>query len=232
MSAGSSVRLYPAEAVGTAIEVKSNLRTQWSEVRETAQKLAILRQQLTGISVEKELTLHGTTEEPIPLYAVGYEGWKKPQTVKKHLQDVPLDGVLILKHQIFAWSDRKDHLLRVSQCEAELKKQFKGDQPDETLASCARVLELQQEVIDPAEVAAKMNNEKRSTLPKHFGGDCLPAVEPGEWGAQDIERVAQVLSMKTEVAEEVTALFQFITVILREVAKRAGMMPDLSRYAV
>src|SRR5678816_1191016 len=49
---GSPVRLYPAEAVGVAIEVKSNVEAQWSEVEATVAALATLRQRLAGIAVQ------------------------------------------------------------------------------------------------------------------------------------------------------------------------------------
>ena len=45
---GSDVRLYPAEAVGVAIEVKSDVSAQWKDVLHSAGQLGALRQTLNG----------------------------------------------------------------------------------------------------------------------------------------------------------------------------------------
>lgn len=232
MPGGGGARLYPAEAVGTAIEVKSDLVRQWDEVLNGAQKLALLRQQLGGVSVEGGgLTVHADTEEPVPLYAVGYEGWKTTSTVTKHLQSAPLDGVLILKHQIFAWTDRKEYLARVTRCKTELNNQRHNAEFNMTLAACARILELCQENILSVEIAEKMNSEDYSIRPVHFGDQhFLPKTNSKEWVAQSVEEVARVLSMKTNVVEGAAALFQFVNIVYREVSKRAAMTADLSRY--
>lgn len=231
---GGGIRLYPAEAVGTAIEVKSNIETQWNEVVEKASKLARLSQWLSGASIDNNIwfVVHEPQEEPIPLYAVGYEGWKTPEAVKKHLRDAPLDGILIVKHQIFAWSNRKKHLSLVSEWNAELTKKRCGKQYNPTWAACARVLELQQESLHPLELASRMNSEAYS-----LGGyrtsfqQSLLTINPGEWDAKNVGELLQMLSMKVEVVQGIPAFLQFIAVLHQEVAKRAMMIADMSRYA-
>jgi hypothetical protein len=236
---GGGLRLYPAEAVGTAIEVKSDIAAQWDEVVRKANTLAMLRQQLGGASVDdstgaETVMVHPPQDEPIPFYAVGYEGWKTPERVKEHLQDTPLDGILIIKPQIFAWSDRKEHLARVAEWEAELIKKRCGEKYlNPTKASCARVLELQQEALSPEELASRMNSEDYETGPLRFSRDheALPTIGPGEWDAHNVRELLHMLCMKVEVVQGIPAFLQFIAVIHREVAKRATMMADLSRYA-
>lgn len=232
--AGGGVRLYPAEAVGVAIEVKSNIESQWKEVVQESKKLAVLRQRLSGFSVEGDgLVLPGSTDEPIPFYAVGYEGWKVANTVSNHLQDTALDGILIIKHQIFAWSDRKAYLSRKLQCDAELIKQRRGESFNMTLASCARLLELRQEIPDLANIVDRMNSENYSTQHTHFGDQrFLPIIDTGKWDVQGIKNIFEIISMKVDSVQGIPALLQFIAFIHREVAKRAAMIADLSTYTV
>lgn len=231
--AGGGVRLYPAEAVGAAIEVKSNIESQWNEVIQGSQKLAMLRQRLSGFSVEDDsLVLPGVTDEPIPFYAVGYDGWKTTEPVLRHLKDTPLDGILIIKHQIFAWSNRKAYLSRLSKCEAELIKQRKGDSFDVTLASCARLFELKNEALEPANLVDIMNSENYSIRHTHFGDQrSLPAIDAGKWQTQNINEIFNIMSMKIDTIHGIPALLQFVDLIHREVAKRAAMIAELSRYA-
>uniref|UniRef100_UPI0013EACDF8 DUF6602 domain-containing protein n=1 Tax=Candidatus Chloroploca sp. Khr17 TaxID=2496869 RepID=UPI0013EACDF8 len=195
--AGVGARLYPAEAVGTAIEVKSNIEKQWAEVVQEAKKLAVLRQRLSGISVNNDaLTIHNITDELIPFYAVGYEGWKTKKTISKYLQNVDLDGILVIKHQIFACSNRKEHMSKTVRCNAELIKQRSGEEFDVTLASCARVHELQKEFLSLVDIAIKMNNENYSTKPVHFGDqNFLPLIDSGKWNPHNTNAVSQIMSI-------------------------------------
>jgi hypothetical protein len=232
--AGGGVRLYPAEAVGAAIEVKSNIEDQWKEVVQESEKLAVLRQRLSGISVDDDgLEIPGSTDEPIPFYAVGYEGWKTAETTSRHLQGVELDGILIIKHQIFAWSDRKAYLSRKLRCDTELHKQRRGESFYMEQASCARLLEIREETPDLAYAADKMNSENYTTRHVHFGDQrYLPAVEVGKWTAENVREVSEILSIKVEAVQGNSALLQFVAFIHHEVAKRAAMTADISRYVV
>jgi hypothetical protein len=233
---GGGIRLYPAEAVGTAIEVKSNIAAQWCEVVKKARKLDPLRQQLGGASIDQRtgtVCVHDLEEAPIPLYAVGYEGWQTPEVVLERLHGTPLDGILIVKPLIFAWSDRREHLAREAEWKAVLAKKRHGDErANPTQASCARLLELQQEFPDPAEMAARMNSELYS-IGSIWWRDQEPRlqIDPGAWHAKNVEQALHLLSMKTDVMQGLPALLQFVAIIHREVAKRATMTTDLSRYA-
>ena len=89
----------------------------------------LLRQQ--GFSFDDTwgtATVHEPEEALIPLYAVGYEGWQTPEVVLERLRGAPLDGILIVKPLIFAWSDRREHLDREAEWKAELAKERHGDQ--------------------------------------------------------------------------------------------------------
>src|SRR5438128_4272678 len=104
---GSPVRLYPAEAVGAVMEVKSNLEDQWSDVENTVKALADLRQLLGGTSVcGGALTIHNESNERIPVFAVGYKGWKSRAPIENRLLSSELDGALILENPMFVESDR------------------------------------------------------------------------------------------------------------------------------
>ena len=76
---GPGPRLYLVEGVAAAIEVKSDLTRQWSEVEKTAQALGSLRPQRDGV--------HGIGGAPdyVPLFVVGYRGWKALSTLKKRV---------------------------------------------------------------------------------------------------------------------------------------------------
>lgn len=89
---GRSPRLYLAEGVVAAIEVKSNLSDQWSEVVATAASLSRLSRHFgAGIAFGPK------AGERVPLYAVGYTGWKQISTVRKNLVENPdVSGALII----------------------------------------------------------------------------------------------------------------------------------------
>jgi hypothetical protein len=233
MPVGAGARLYPSEAVGTAIEVKSNLSTQWDEVIRTATELEPLRQRLSGISVDGGgLSVQDETDEPIPLYAVGYEGWSTAATVKEKAHSTPVDGVLVLKHKIFAWSDRRAFLQRLKRCQDELDKKQSDTNFDATTATCARVVNLIRGGTPPDQIVATLNTEQWAVKPVHFGDqEFLPAVTVGGWTAQNVEQLRSVFLRKTKVSVGIEALLQFIAVVHREVGKRAGMSVDLSQYA-
>jgi hypothetical protein len=103
---GGSQRLYPAEAVAAVIEVKSNLSSQWPEVLGTSERLAPLQRNLglttqllrTGLRIGPD---RGRSAQ-IPLFAVGYTGWKTIETVLEHLKEGPVTGILVLDEGLFA----------------------------------------------------------------------------------------------------------------------------------
>lgn len=229
----AGARLYPSEAVGTAIEVKSNLSAQWNEVIRTAIALEPLRQKLSGITVDGgSLSVLDETEEPIPLYAVGYEGWSTAATVEEKARSTSVDGVLVLKHKIFAWTDRRPFLQRLKRSQDELDKKQSGTGYDATQATCARVVNLIRNETPPEEIVATLNTEQWAVKSVHFGDqEFLPAVTVGGWTAQNLEQLCSVFLQKAKVSEGDEALLQFIAVVHREVGKRAAMSVDLSEYA-
>jgi hypothetical protein len=65
-------RLYLAEGVAVAIEVKSDLTKQWDEALSTAKSVAAL------------CPKHG---HRVPLVVIGYKGWKSAETLLRHAQE-------------------------------------------------------------------------------------------------------------------------------------------------
>ena len=90
----ASSRLYPAEGVAAAIEVKSNVAGQWSEVVSTATKLAPLERHFDS-------SMGSTPERRIPLFAIGYSGWKETKAIRERLGDAPIDGILVIDAGVF-----------------------------------------------------------------------------------------------------------------------------------
>ena len=102
---GSTPRLYLAEGVACAIEVKSNISTQWSEVEATARKLALLkRTQSAGIS------MGARPPAGIPLLVIGYTGWKELATLKPKIATGLVDAVLVLDEMLFCGSAEVCHI--------------------------------------------------------------------------------------------------------------------------
>ena len=90
----ASSRLYLAEGVAAAIEVKSNVASQWSEVVSTATKLALLERHFDS-------SMGPTPERRIPLFAIGYSGWKETKAIRERLGDAPIDGILVIDAGVF-----------------------------------------------------------------------------------------------------------------------------------
>ena len=106
-------RLYLAEGVAAVIEVKSNICDQWREVEDTAEKISKVKRRLRH---RTDLEAHEDTEgamaasveplppepEQIPLFAVGYVGWKDICTVTKHLDANPrISGLLVIEKGLY-----------------------------------------------------------------------------------------------------------------------------------
>jgi hypothetical protein len=94
-----SPRLYLAEGVAAIIEVKSDVANQWGEVLATAKTLEPLCKDMSG-----SRATHGDPlPDQIPLFAVGYTGWKTHQTVAQHLDDAPnIAAILVIDNGLFA----------------------------------------------------------------------------------------------------------------------------------
>ncbi len=95
----SKPRLYLAEGIASVIEVKSDVSAQWKEVLGTASKLAPLKRKYGSGIVTGANPL-----DRVPLFAVGYKGWNKIETLQKHLTEGPVDGILVIDPGVFVSS--------------------------------------------------------------------------------------------------------------------------------
>jgi hypothetical protein len=100
-----TTRLYLAESVAAVIEVKSNVASQWNEALNTARALhAITR------SFGSTMTM-GPTFQHIPLFVVGYTGWRNLETVRSNLlSETGIAGVLVIDSGIFVASPEFDNI--------------------------------------------------------------------------------------------------------------------------
>jgi hypothetical protein len=73
-------RLYLAEGVALAIEVKSDLAKQWDEVVSTSQSVAKLQPK---------------GRPHVPFFVVGFRGWKSRDTILEHASDANKNGAKI-----------------------------------------------------------------------------------------------------------------------------------------
>ena len=219
---GSPVRLYPAEAVGVAIEVKSNVETQWSELEATVAALAKLRQRLSGHSVRGgTLEIHDESIERIPSFAVGYKGWKSAVPIERRLLSSELDGILVLEDTIFVESDRLLNYVKIDLVEKQA-----------SLGAHKRIMELTREGDDAEAIAAKLNAEGLTSSPAHFGDErSLPNVGVNSWTASDIKLSVELLTRRTTSYAGTEALFAFVRRVHTELSKRSGMSVDLDLYA-
>ena len=218
---GSPVRLYPAEAVGVAIEVKSNVKTQWSELEATVAALAKLRQRLSGHSVRGGiLEIHDESIERIPSFAVGYKGWKSTAPIERRLLSSDLDGILVLEDTVFVESDRLLSYRKIDRVEKEA-----------SLSAHRRIMELTGEGDDTEAIAVKLNAEGLTSSRVHLGDErYLPNVGVNSWTASDIELSAKVLTRRTTSYVGTEALFAFVRRVHAELSKRSGMSVDLDLY--
>ena len=98
-TAKGSPRLYLAEGVAAAIEVKSDLAAQWRQVEQTSEALKSLTRDLGNTA---NILMGVPPGEQIPLFAVGYTGWHKMEAVVEHLEPGVVDGVLVIDSGLFA----------------------------------------------------------------------------------------------------------------------------------
>lgn len=95
-----SDRMYFAEGVTAAIEVKSNLSSQLGEAVSTTDQVAALSREVLGCSGV------GLPAEKIMCIAVGYEGCAKLETARGWIDThASLDAVLVLDSSIFISRD-------------------------------------------------------------------------------------------------------------------------------
>lgn len=97
--AGRSPRLYLAEGIVAVIEVKSNLVSQWDEVTQTAQQLKSIQR---DFQYERGVSIGPRATPSIPLFVVGYSGWKTFSKVKEHVDlNKGINGVLVIENGHF-----------------------------------------------------------------------------------------------------------------------------------
>lgn len=116
-------RLYLAEGVAVALEIKSDLSKQWSEVETTARKTKSLKRRYKdsrmreladrydaiggGQSQVRAYELRHAADqltappEEIPLFVVGYSGWAKAETLQKRVNSSPVDAIIQLDRRFF-----------------------------------------------------------------------------------------------------------------------------------
>jgi hypothetical protein len=90
-------RLYLAEGVAAALEVKSDIASQWSQLQTTAKKLKPLIPCPGGVRGDSTLKM----DVCVPLFAVGFNGWKKLKTVRPILDAEAVDGILVIEDGLF-----------------------------------------------------------------------------------------------------------------------------------
>lgn len=96
-----SPRLYLAEGIAAVIEVKSDVSAQWPEVDGTISRLSPLRRQYrSGLSFGPQANPHS-----IPLFVVGYTGWKTLDPLVSRLQPGAIEGILVINSLLFASTD-------------------------------------------------------------------------------------------------------------------------------
>lgn len=93
--AAHTPRLYLAEGVCAVLEVKSDLAGQWDDVLASHRTLEPIQRTYA------DWMNYSKMSGPIPLFAVGYRGWKTIDTVEKKLAESELEGILVLDSAIF-----------------------------------------------------------------------------------------------------------------------------------
>lgn len=86
MPAAGDKRLIFAENAAAVIEVKSNLSTQWSQVRSTTKQVRELKKHVRDLDDAGKCVVTN-----IPVYAVGYYGWKNVWKLKEKWEETPED---------------------------------------------------------------------------------------------------------------------------------------------
>lgn len=103
MPATSECRLMLAENVAAVIEIKSNLSTQWNEVKATTKKVRALHKYVSATDDAGKIVV-----APIPVIAVGYKGWADVGTLKEKWEattgDEKPDAALVIENQAFVSS--------------------------------------------------------------------------------------------------------------------------------
>jgi len=121
-------RLYLAENVAAALEIKSDLRKQWAEVIHKSHALSKITRRFVPQHLEEiaKGVLAGTSDFPIsstpedtaktlrniadifsktsqriPFFVVGFRGWDNAQHIRNQIGSAPIDGVFLVEPRIF-----------------------------------------------------------------------------------------------------------------------------------
>ncbi len=114
-------RLYLAESVAYAIEVKSNVAKKWDDIQQTVSQIRQLRRRWTGhLATQSDATNTKTafaalpgTISTVPIVVVGFEGYASAQTLSSKLNEIPPnnrpDAVLVIKSGVYvtSWQTRQ-----------------------------------------------------------------------------------------------------------------------------
>lgn len=97
---GGREYLMLAENVAVVFEVKSNLSTQWSEIRKKTAMGRTLRKHLKDLN-----SLGHCVVADVPIYAFGFKGWSDVNKLREKFDSTPEaerpDGVLMLENPAF-----------------------------------------------------------------------------------------------------------------------------------
>lgn len=88
----ADVRIVLAEGASSIIEVKSGLPSQWDQVLATRNKVYPIRRRFRKGSITR-----GEVPERIPLFVIAYEGWSQLDTVRSKIDEIGIDGILVLQ---------------------------------------------------------------------------------------------------------------------------------------
>jgi hypothetical protein len=107
---GASERLYLAESVAFAVEVKSDLTAQWSQLETTAEAVLPLRRRWRGHLVFEsgDFEIAPASVSRIPFMVVGFTGPSNVETLERRLSDTTEvkrpDGALVLQSGVYVCS--------------------------------------------------------------------------------------------------------------------------------
>lgn len=98
---GTDERLLLAESVALALEIKSDITSQWSQVRETTSKIKLLKRYMNVMYGDSDYGLPSC----IPCIAVGYKGHSTLEGLQQRLHETPEDqrpdGALVIESGCF-----------------------------------------------------------------------------------------------------------------------------------
>jgi hypothetical protein len=92
----NAARLYLCEGICAVVEVKSDIAAQWNQYEATqAQLLPLRRNWGSG------MYFGASPSDAVPIFAVGYEGWKTLEPAKERVDAGKADGILIINHGVY-----------------------------------------------------------------------------------------------------------------------------------